>query len=149
QRRTDGAEILVGPAPELHRVGAGCLGQPDALGRIAALGGEQHLDAGGQLHQASRVPPLCISSRIPRAAAAGSAASMIGRATTRWVAPAAMAWAGPITRFWSPAAVPAGRIPRVTIAILGPMMVRTISASCGEATMPPMPASRACCARSA
>ncbi len=49
------------------------------------------------------------------ASAAGSAASVMGRPTTMWVAPAAIASAGVTTRTWSPWPAPAGRTPGVTI----------------------------------
>src|SRR5690606_25881877 len=117
-------EVLVGPAPEFDLRETRVAGQMNPPHKIIRLGGEQHFDTGGKPLHASRVPPS-MSSRICRAAAAGSAASMIGRATTRWVAPAARAAAGLMTRFWSPAALPAGRMPGVTMAILGPTMVRT------------------------
>jgi hypothetical protein len=52
-------------------------------------------------------------------------------------------------RFWSPAALPAGRIPGVTSAILAPTMPRRFVASSGEQTKPSMPMSRACSARRA
>src|SRR5690606_35876298 len=53
-----------------------------------------------------------ISATIACAAAFGSAAAITGRATTMWSAPARIASPGVITRFWSPAAEPAGRTPR-------------------------------------
>src|SRR5674476_1205900 len=46
-------------------------------------------------------------------------------------------------RFWSPAALPAGRMPGVTSAILAPTMPRRLAASSGEQTRPSMPISRA------
>ena len=46
-----------------------------------------------------------------RAAAAGSAAAVIGRPTTRRSAPAASASAGVIVRFWSLGVAPSGRMP--------------------------------------
>src|SRR5690606_34888045 len=58
--------------------------------------------------EATRSPPA-ISARMAPAAAAGSGAAVMGRPTTRCEAPAASAWAGVITRFWSPRAPPAGR----------------------------------------
>ena len=45
-----------------------------------------------------------------------------------------------MTRFWSPAAAPAGRMPGVTISMSGPTIFRTAATSCGEQTMPSMPA---------
>ena len=55
-----------------------------------------------------------ISSRMAVAEAAGSGAWVMGRPTTRKLAPAAMAEAGVATRFWSPTAAPAGRMPGMT-----------------------------------
>src|SRR5438477_8532378 len=55
-----------------------------------------------------------ISARIRPAAAAGSAAAVIGRPTTMWLAPAATASPAVTTRSWSALASPAGRMPGVT-----------------------------------
>ncbi len=49
-----------------------------------------------------------ISSRMAWAAAAGSAARVMGRPTTSREAPWAMAWAGVAMRFWSPMAAAGG-----------------------------------------
>src|SRR5690606_7493715 len=78
-----------------------------------------------------------ISSRIRSAIARGSAAARMGRATTRWSAPARIAAAGVATRFWSLAAIPAGRTPGVTMMPVGPRMARTRAASDDAQTMPP------------
>ena len=64
--------------------------------------------------QAPPYAPICL--RIARAWAAGSEASVMGRPTTMWLAPAAMAWAGVTTRTWSATLLPAGRTPGVTRA---------------------------------
>ncbi len=64
--------------------------------------------AHGQLRAAA------ISATMAAAAAAGSAAAVIGRPTTSASAPARIAAAGVITRFWSPDRAPAGRMPGVT-----------------------------------
>ena len=47
---------------------------------------------------------------------AGSKAAVIGLPITKWLDPAAIAWAGVNTRCWSPKAEPAGRMPGVTRA---------------------------------
>src|SRR5580700_10074054 len=67
--------------------------------------------------------------RIARASAAGSAASVIGRPTTMWLAPEAIAWAGVTTRTWSATFPPAGRTPGVTMAKASPSSERNRSAS--------------------
>src|SRR5580704_17314713 len=88
-----------------------------------------------------------IWSRIARAAAAGSAASVMGRPTTMWLAPAAMASAGVATRAGSAWLAPAGRTPGVTMAKLWPSSARTAAVSRAEVTMPLHPLSRASAAK--
>ena len=58
-----------------------------------------------------------------------------------------IASAGVAMRFWSPAAVPRGLIPGVTINIPGPIAARMAAASIGDATIPSMPAFLASTAR--
>jgi hypothetical protein len=64
-----------------------------------------------------------------------------------WSAPARIASRGVTTRFWSPAAAPAGRMPGVTMSRSVPTIVRTRAASGAAQTIPSMPASRACAQR--
>ncbi len=86
---------------------------------------------------------------MARAAAAGSGAARIGRAITRWSAPAASASAGVAMRFWSWAAAPAGRTPGVTMSRpAAPGRARIAAASRGEAITPSAPAAKARAARS-
>ena len=90
-----------------------------------------------------------ISARMARAAARGSGAATIGRATTRWSAPAARAAAGVAMRFWSPGAAPAGRMPGVTMSLPAASgRARRRAASRGEAMTPSAPAAKARRARS-
>ena len=63
--------------------------------------------------------------------------------------PEAIARAGVITRFWSPDALPAGRMPGVTSVIEAPTRERSAAASSAEQTSPSTPISRACAARRA
>src|ERR1700688_4848994 len=91
------------------------------LGRFAgeqAGGGKAKRKHVGDDHYA----PIWL--RIARASAAGSAASVIGRPTTMWLAPEAIAWAGVTTRTWSATFPPAGRTPGVTIAKASPSSER-------------------------
>ena len=60
-----------------------------------------------------------------------------------------MAAAGVMTRFWSPAAAPLGRMPGVTSTMLGRISGRSRAASSAEHTRPSIPMSRAWAARSA
>src|SRR5690606_19854009 len=76
---------------------------------------------------------------IASAAAPGSSAPVIGRPTTRMLAPALMASRGVITRFWSPTALPAGRMPGTTRNPSG-HAARIAATSCAEQTMPSSPA---------
>ena len=57
--------------------------------------------------------------------------------------------AGVMMRFWSPAALPAGRMPGVTSTIPARRSARSDAASSAEQTSPSMPVSRACAARAA
>ena len=88
-----------------------------------------------------------ISARMASAAARLSGDAMIGRDTTRWLAPLRMASPGDTTRFWSSGTAPAGRIPGVTTKRSAPTARRTEAASAAEHTTPPMPEARAWPAR--
>ena len=65
-----------------------------------------------------------ISARMSFAAADGSSACVIGRPTTKQLAPEVIAIAGVTTRFWSPCAAPAGRMPGTTSTKLLPHAAR-------------------------
>ena len=77
---------------------------------------------------------VAISSRMARAAATGLSARVMGRPTTSREAPWAMAAAGVATRFWSPMAEPAGRIPGTTRWASGPSSARRVATSSAEQT---------------
>ena len=87
------------------------------------------------------------SSRIAAAACRGSAAWVIGRPTTRLLAPALTASAGVSTRFWSPTCEPAGRILGTTSRKSAPHAARIGAISRAEHTTPSMPHSCASFAR--
>jgi len=76
------------------------------------------------------------------AALNGSFAAMIGRPTTRKLAPAATALAAVAVRAWSsaPSAALVGLMPGVTTVKSGPHAARIAPTSKGEATTPSMPA---------
>ncbi len=74
------------------------------------------------------------------AAAAGSAAAVIGRPMTSQSAPAAIASRGVRVRAWSPASDPAGRMPGTTSSGSGPISARSRATSCGLQTSPSAPA---------
>ena len=80
-----------------------------------------------------------ISVRISDAAVTGSGACVMGRPTTRQVAPDLMAAAGVTTRFWSPTSAPAGRMPGTHSTKEGPQAARIGSISFAEQTTPSMP----------
>src|SRR5262245_24476050 len=101
----------------------------------------------GEPGSAGRVAHPARSRRIASAAAAGSAAPVIGRPTTTQSAPARMAAVGVAIRAWSPASEPTGRTPGVTSSASGPSVARSGRSSRGEATMPSQPAARAKVAR--
>ncbi len=77
---------------------------------------------------------------MARAASRGFAAPVIGRPTTKWLAPARMASPGVATRDWSFKAALAGRTPGTTIRNFGPHARRIARASCADATTPSSPA---------
>src|SRR5690606_33034494 len=75
---------------------------------------------------------------IARAAAAGSSARLMGRPITSTLAPESRACRGVTTRFWSPAALPAGRSPGTTKKPLFHWEC-TAATSCPEQTIPSRP----------
>ncbi len=79
-------------------------------------------------------------------AAAGSGAWVMGRPTTRKLAPATRAAAGVAMRFWSATSLPAGRMPGMTRVAAG-KRERRAAASSALATKPLMPAAEAVSAR--
>ena len=81
------------------------------------------------------------------AAALGSAAPVMGRPITSQFAPAWMASAGVMVRFWSSALLNSGRMPGVTNWTSSPSSARSISISRGEQTSPRNPAPVASLAR--
>ena len=99
------------------------------------------------LPYASTEHAAVISSRMRRAAAAGSGEAVIGRPTTIWLAPAVMASVGVAARSWSCWAVPAGRMPGVTMVKPAPSSRRISRTSRAEVTTPSQPAVRARAAR--
>ena len=92
-------------------------------------------------------PRILFLAGPPSSAASGSAASVTGRPRTRMSAPDTIADVGDAILRWSPAALPAGRMPGTTVRNPGPHAARTPATSSAEQTTPSRPQSRARSAR--